>query len=113
MCQTENRAPGTVAIWSVGNDANARLVASSEFYMRTSKDSASIFDIGILNNFPMMNPKRNPKKLLRTITKKIVRPLSKIWFLLCATTVPITIQIAIVERARRYFKTFVIKDLKK
>ena len=56
LCHTEKIAPGTVAIASDENAVPARLVASPEFCMPISMESAFVLEVEKCNSLPSPNP---------------------------------------------------------
>ena len=56
LCHTEKIAPGTVAIARFGNAVPARLVASPEFCILISMESAFVFAGGSLRSLPSPKP---------------------------------------------------------
>ena len=79
LCHIENIAPGTVAIDNVEKVVVARLVASPEFCMPISIESAFVFDEFIFKTFPNKKPKRYPKQLCKTTTMKTTKLVVKIF----------------------------------
>ena len=103
MCQTEKRAPGTVAIARLGIVVFASELASAEFYIPVSIEIALDFLIDIPLALPSKNPNKYPPRLSKITETKITIPVENILAALFDTIIPTIKIIAIIDIAGKYF----------
>ena len=108
LCQTENMAPGTVAIARVGNVVAAKLEARPEFCMPISIDRAFVFAGLSLSDFPITKPHPQPRRLCNITTRKTILPLEKISAEFLEMMAIIIVQIAITEMRGRILTNFCV-----
>ena len=101
LCHTEKIAPGTVAMDRFGNAVPARDVASPEFCIPISIDSAFFCGRDKSNIVPSRNPKTYPSRLRRITMANTTIPVARMLCALCDITAPTINAMAITDMAGR------------